>query len=101
MVFSRRSGVRSVLALFAVFAAFALACASGNPSGVGTTPTRSSAAPLASAPPPPTLPRDWPYQTPREPVTSTKGMVVSDAALATQVGADILAAGGTAGGAAA
>lgn len=71
-----------------------------------------SGSPPPPAPPPPTValpttadagappaaaaePKPWPYATPVV-TRGTKGMVVSDNALATQVGRDVLAAGGNA-----
>lgn len=68
------------------------------------TTTASAAAPSAStstaAPPPvalaPGFPAGWPYPADAAPVTGQHGMVVTDAGLATQVGLDMLKAGGNA-----
>jgi gamma-glutamyltranspeptidase / glutathione hydrolase len=64
------------------------------------TPVVASAVPPASAPtsapPVARFPEGWPYPASGPTVTASKGMVVSDARLATEVGRDVLAAGGNA-----
>ncbi len=70
------------------------------------TPLATTSAPAtapstsAAAPPPvalaPGFPAGWPYPADAAPVTGQHGMVVTDAGLATQVGLDMLKAGGNA-----
>jgi gamma-glutamyltranspeptidase/glutathione hydrolase len=103
--------MRTRSAAVAVFTASALAafaaCHESNaPAGPVAAPpstfdasvaVQASSAPQAPpAPPVPQFPADWPY--PRGPAgaRSERGMVTSDAALATKVGADVLASGGNA-----
>ena len=66
---------------------------------VGSTAT-SGAPPSASAAPsptpPPRFPPGWPFVQGAPAVSGSRGMVVTDAALATKVGADVLASGGNA-----
>jgi len=80
----------------------ALGCAGSPPAPAPPPPTTAvpppapvaaadAGAPAAPAP----EPEPWPYQTPVV-VRSEKGMVVTDNALATQVGRDVLASGGNA-----
>jgi gamma-glutamyltranspeptidase / glutathione hydrolase len=76
--------------------------------GVGAASGGRTARPSISAPPAPPaplasdagaanlLPTDWPLRPRAAPVTAPDGMVATDAALATRVGADILASGGNA-----
>lgn len=61
-----------------------------------TAPVASSAAATAPAAPPPRFPPDWPFTQGAPTPRSAKGMVVTDCALATKVGADVLASGGNA-----
>jgi gamma-glutamyltranspeptidase/glutathione hydrolase len=65
------------------------------PPSIATTP---SSAPTAIATPPiePRFPAQWPFPLHAASVTGDKGMVVSDATLATNVGRDVLASGGNA-----
>ena len=87
-------------ALVCVLLAATLAASCG-PSGhrvvagapVPAVPAAASAAP---APPPPFPPPDWPFHADDPAPHASHGMVVTDAALATKVGADMLAAGGNA-----
>jgi len=61
-----------------------------------TAPHLASATATAARPAPAiAFPEGWPYAD-RAPVTSARGMVVTDAALGTNVGKDVLAAGGNA-----
>jgi len=53
-------------------------------------------APAAPAPPPPSFPPGWPHPVESARVTGEHGMVVTDAALATRVGAEVLRSGGNA-----
>ena len=97
-------GVKRDLALFgrAVVVASALAAlACGGDTRArhpvtATTAVEAVATPeRAPLPGPIALPEDWPYAK-RAPVASPRGMVVTDAALGTKVGRDVLAAGGNA-----
>lgn len=83
-----------------------LSCARGNANGpVAITAPVVTASPARVLAPVPAAtqaaadvwqwPTNWPYQTPTV-VKSEKGMVVTDNALGTQVGRDVLAAGGNA-----
>jgi gamma-glutamyltranspeptidase/glutathione hydrolase len=70
----------------------------------GSAPSRAPAPPLAPSPMPPAasvaepprFPPDWPYPRGAPSASSARGMVTTDAALATQVGAVVLASGGNA-----
>jgi len=91
---------RSALALLALFSACNPAIA---PTPSPLAPPPSAAVPnTASAPPPqasaapPAIPASWLYPVPASEPGDAKGMVTSDAALATKVGADVLASGGDA-----
>jgi gamma-glutamyltranspeptidase/glutathione hydrolase len=55
-----------------------------------------AAPPVAAAPAGPRFPPDWPYAQGVAAPTSAKAMVVTDDAIATKVGADVLASGGNA-----
>jgi gamma-glutamyltranspeptidase/glutathione hydrolase len=59
-------------------------------------PATATSAPVAAPQPPPVIPSAWPYAGDVAPVTGEHAMVVTDAALATQVGVDVLRAGGNA-----
>jgi gamma-glutamyltranspeptidase/glutathione hydrolase len=59
-------------------------------------PVASSAPPVALPPPAPAFPAGWPYPIDAPAVTGAHGMVVTDAALATKVGVEVLRAGGNA-----
>jgi gamma-glutamyltranspeptidase/glutathione hydrolase len=59
-------------------------------------PSSSASAVPAMAGAVPKMPPGWPYATPTAVVASTRGMVSSDAQLATKVGQEMLAAGGNA-----
>ena len=80
------------LARAALLFAFVLGCepAARPPQPVAPT---SSAAP---APPPPAFPAGWPHKIDAPAVSGARGMVVSDAALATRVGVEVLKSGGNA-----
>ena len=68
----------------------------GAPAAAGA-PSVSAAAPVASpAAPSAQFPADWPFPRGAPAPRSARGMVVTDAALATKVGADVLASGGNA-----
>ncbi|MCL2447781.1 MAG: gamma-glutamyltransferase [Polyangiaceae bacterium] len=102
-----------VTALAFAFAALALAggCASGDragPSvpapGLAPSPPPPAAAPPSAAAaaheagllPAPVFPEGWPFRANETAARSPAGMVTSDAALATRVGAGVLASGGNA-----
>ena len=108
---------RSALSSAALALALAMAApacgghaASSPASANGQKPASSLAQPTArpaqsaapvTAPPPaarplPTFPAGWPYAAGATPVTAQHGMVVTDSALATNVGASVLASGGNA-----
>ena len=89
--------------IVALALAFAFACASPPPP---PAPAPAPPPPVASVAPPPSAPVDagadaaparetWPHTTPVV-VRSPKGMVVSDNAISSKVGRDVLAAGGNA-----
>src|SRR5271169_4775822 len=71
------------------------ACSGGGPSVVPPTPAVPSALPLVAAAPAP-FPPDWPYQAGAAAPHGARGMVVTDNAIGTRVGVDILASGGNA-----
>ena len=84
---------------YAVVAALLVACGTSRPPA-GTPPPSPAPAPVAStvapaAAPLPPLPPGWPY-TERALAPNPRGMVASDAELATKVGVDVLARGGNA-----
>jgi gamma-glutamyltranspeptidase/glutathione hydrolase len=107
-------GAFGAFAAFAAFGAFAAraacavalalalgACGSGAPRLPGTPPSSAPlSAPSAAAAPPaaaaPVFPAEWPYPPGAAMASSARGVVTTDAALATKVGADVLAAGGNA-----
>ena len=99
---SRTSNFAALL-LVALTAASAAACGSdpsappqaAPPLPPDPPPPVVMAAPDAGAADPSGFPAEWPYKSPVA-VRSPKGMVVTDAALGTAVGRDILAAGGNA-----
>lgn len=62
---------------------------------VAPPPPIASAAPADAGAPPPPAPEPWPYATPVV-ARGDKGMVVTDDAIATEVGRDVLATGGNA-----
>jgi gamma-glutamyltranspeptidase/glutathione hydrolase len=82
----------------AVAAWLALGC--GPPAPARTTqvpsPAPSASAPVATTPAAPSFPPDWPYTQGAMSPRSAKAMVVTDDALASKVGADVLASGGNA-----
>jgi gamma-glutamyltranspeptidase/glutathione hydrolase len=85
------------LRLGAIAALALVACAAAPPSAPAAPP----AAPLASAAPAPAapafhFPADWPFAQGAPEAHSAHGMVVTDAALATKVGVDVLVSGGNA-----
>ena len=72
------------------------ACGTSRPPvGSAAPPQPTAPVAVAPAPTPPTLPPGWPYVA-RAGAPSPRGMVASDAALATKAGVDTLAAGGNA-----
>jgi len=70
----------------------------GGTSAAPVAPVTQVASASASVPaaPPPRFPPDWPYPQGAPTPRSAKGMVVTDCALASKVGSDVLAAGGNA-----
>jgi gamma-glutamyltranspeptidase / glutathione hydrolase len=79
-----------------LIAALLLACGTPRPQvGSPAPPPASATTAVAPAPALPALPPAWPYVA-RAPAPSPRGMVASDATLATKVGVDALAAGGNA-----
>jgi gamma-glutamyltranspeptidase / glutathione hydrolase len=84
----------------ALLLAFLAGCsAAPGPAPVpGPPPPTSAATPVAAkvAPPLPAFPAAWPYPADAPAVTGAHGMVVTDAALASGVGVEILRAGGNA-----
>jgi gamma-glutamyltranspeptidase / glutathione hydrolase len=89
---------RTMICTWAVVALMG-SCAQGGgvreiapaPSLVTPPPATTSSAPTAAH-----LPEGWPYSSRAPSVTGSRGMVVTDAKLATAVGRDILASGGNA-----
>ena len=81
---------------FALLTALFVACGTSRPPA-GSPPLPPAPVSTVSAPAPalPPLPPAWPYVA-RAPAPSAHGMVTSDAAIATNVGVDVLAAGGNA-----
>jgi gamma-glutamyltranspeptidase/glutathione hydrolase len=92
--------MHSTLRAGAVALLFGLAACSGASrlAAPPPAPVASSAAAVAPAPPlpPPDFPADWPYHPGAPSPHGARGMVVTDCAIGTKVGADILAAGGNA-----
>ena len=84
----RTSAVALVLAL--------AACSGGTPPVVTPAPTVTPSAMPAVASPPAQFPPDWPYPPGAPSPHGARGMVVTDCALGTQVGVQVLAAGGNA-----
>src|SRR3984957_9729106 len=72
-----------------------VACGSGAPV-VPSAPTPSATGAEGPPPPPPHFPDGWAYAQGAPSPRSSRGMVSTDAALATRVGVDVLASGGNA-----
>jgi gamma-glutamyltranspeptidase/glutathione hydrolase len=89
---------RVVAALAALLAIATPGCAGGARTVASSAPVGSGVPDAAPAPalPPPRFPPDWPYAQGAPSPRSALGMVVTDAALATKVGTDVLASGGNA-----
>ncbi len=82
--------------VFAAFAAFAFAgCETPRPApSPPPSPPPASARPVAAKPP--SFPPGWPYPADAPGVSGARGMVASDATLASKVGQQVLATGGNA-----
>ena len=94
-----RPGVLARLAALATAGVMLASGCGGARVGPQASPAAAtSAAASAAAPPPaaPAFPPDWPYAAGAAAPRSARAMVVTDNALATHVGADVLAAGGNA-----
>jgi gamma-glutamyltranspeptidase/glutathione hydrolase len=73
------------------------ACTAGSHAVVTASATSAPSAQPAPAPaPPPQFPPDWPYKAGASAPFGARGMVVTDCAIGTKVGADVLASGGNA-----
>src|ERR1700722_17119875 len=83
----RASVVASVLGL--------AACSTGG-SHTAALPVATVAPSVAPAPAPPVFPTEWPFQAGTPSPHGAHGMVVTDCAIGTKVGADVLAGGGNA-----
>lgn len=82
--------------VFAALAAFAFAaCDAPRPAHPPKPPPPPAARPVA-AKPPPSFPQGWPYPAEAPGVSGARGMVASDATLASKVGQQVLATGGNA-----
>ncbi len=94
----RTVAIRLAAPLPVLLAMAAASCASHGPkvSDVTAAPQATSAAPDAAAPLPPRFPPDWPYAQGAPSPRSALAMVVTDDAIATKVGTDMLASGGNA-----
>jgi gamma-glutamyltranspeptidase/glutathione hydrolase len=78
----------------ALVLAFLLGCETTPP--VAPPPQPPPQATAAPAAPPPSFPPAWSFHADAPPVTGAHGMVVTDAALATRVGVEVLRSGGNA-----
>ena len=84
-------------ALFATALAASLGCSGARPAPQPVPVASASATPLATPRPAAAFPAGFPYPLEAaKPVIGTKGMVVTDATIGSQVGRDMLAAGGNA-----
>lgn len=83
---------------FGALLALALVACAAAPPSAPVAPTTAPVASATPAPPPPVVhfPADWPYPQGAPDAHSARGMVSTDASLATKVGVDMLAAGGNA-----
>jgi gamma-glutamyltranspeptidase/glutathione hydrolase len=80
----------------AVALLLSVAACSGGGHAVVTPPVAAPSALPAVAAPPPVFPPDWPYPAGAPAPHGARGMVVTDCAIGTKVGADVLASGGNA-----
>ena len=89
--------MRSTLRAIAVAFVLGLAACSGASHPAVTPPAMPAPSAQAVAPlPPPLFPADWPYRQGTPSPHGARGMVVTDCAIGTKVGADVLASGGNA-----
>ncbi|APR85910.1 Gamma-glutamyltranspeptidase [Minicystis rosea] len=88
-------GCRGLMKLHraALLLAFLLGC---EPAPAVAPPAPTASATAAASAPPPSFPPGWPYPADAPKVTGEHGMVVTDAALATRVGVEVLRSGGNA-----